>query len=522
PFVPEDPQLAAVPDEREPEGERLETLARHGFGDPARALGELRRLIRPRGPFAPGGASARLLPWLVEELSRTIDPDRALGHFAAWATALRAPRAYFDLLLDNRPSLRRLFSLFGGSDLLSREFLLHPELLDRLLPARPPPAFKDEAELARELDGRLRGEPDPERVLASACRFRNEELLRLGLLDLSGELTTDDVSAQLSALARAVVAKVLDLARAEIVERYGRPGEGAELSVVAMGSLGGGELSVGSDLDLLFLYSAGGESSGGSRGRVSNQEYFARASQRLIGLLAMPLPGGVLYRIDSRLRPSGNQGALVTSLAAFREYHETRASLWERQALLKAAFGAGARAPFQRAEAEVILPLVYAPREPRETAAEIARLRRRMELELALESPGRYNPKLGRGGLVDIEFTVQFLQLVHGHRHPELRTPSTGAALAAVGALGLVDRALWETLMQGHAFLRRLESHLRILLDVRQTHLPREPRALAALGRRLGFFGEQADRGPGDRLLLTYARVTAGVREAFERIVAAQ
>ncbi len=516
---PKDARLASVTDDREPEEERIETLVRHGFVRPAQALDELRRLVRARAPFAAGSPAARLLPWLVEELSRTVDPDRALGHFAAWATALRAPATYLGLLAENRPSLRRLLALFGASDLLSREFLLRPELLDRLLPQKPPPSVKDEEELAAELASRLEGEDDPERILSLACRFRNEELLRIGLLDLSGELSVDAVGRQLSALARALVGRTLALALAETTARWGAPGAGSALSVLGMGSLGGEELSYGSDLDLVFLYEAEGETSGGARGPVPVRELFARAAQRLIALLALPTPEGSLYRIDSRLRPSGNQGALVSSLSAFRDYHETRAALWERQALLKAAHCAGAREPFERARREVVWPPDPPPIDPVAAAAEIARLRRRMEAELAEESPGRYNPKLGRGGLVDVEFTVQYLQLVHGKGHPELQTPVTSEALRALRELGLVTPAVGEALSRGHAFLRRLESHLRILLDVRQSHLPREPRALAALGRRLGFLAEGTGRGPGERLVDAYLEVTSSVREAFERVL---
>ena len=359
---------------------------------------------------------------------------------------------------------------------------------------------------------------DPERVLSHACRYRNEELLRIGLLDLSDELSIEEVGLELSALARALLAEILELSLRDADERFGAPEAGASLTVLALGSLGGDELSYGSDLDLLFLYSAPGETRGGRRGRTNHQEYFARAAQRLIGLLATPVREGFLYRTDSRLRPSGNQGALVASLAAFREYHGAQAQLWERQSLLRASFAAGDRCLFERALREVIEPTVYAPlADAAEAGREITRLRRRMELELAGETEGRYNPKLGQGGLVDIEFTVQFLQLAHGHRCPDVRGPRTGPALEALARAGLIPQPESFDLRDSHSFLRRLEGRLRIAHDVRQTHLPRAGRALAILARRMGPLGDGSGE-PGARLQGEYRRRTARVRAIFERI----
>ncbi len=515
PPAPHDAAIAA--DAAEAEATRVEALDRLGFHGPAEALAELHRLSRPRAPFGSGGAFAtRLaLPALLSELSRAPDPDRALGHFADWACTLRAPEAYLGALARDPAALRRLANLFGASELLSRELLRHPELIDAVLPSGAFPSHKTAAQMEAELSERTGG-GDLEASLQAACRYRNEEILRIGLSDLAGELPIDEVSIQLSSLALAVVRRVLGLAANEIEAELGAPAAGTRLCVLALGSLGGAELSYGSDLDLVFLYSAGGESSGGRLGRRDHREYFARLAQRLIALLGTPVREGFLYRIDTRLRPSGNQGALVTSLPAFRDYHAAHSRLWERQALIKASFAAGDRALFEQARAEVIEPAVWrGEAEPAPLRAEIDRLRRRMEGELP--SRGR-NPKLDRGGLVDVDFTVQTLQLLHGGKETALREPGTLPALAALSEAGALPSRDAESLADAARFLRRIDARLRIGYDVRQEVLPMSTLALDRFARGLGFAAE-GTLGAGERLLAEYARQTAAVRVLYDRSV---
>src|SRR5438477_9520730 len=215
-----------------------------------------------------------------------------------------------------------------------------------------------------------------------------------------------------------------DLATAELQRREGMPrhqdGSPASLTVIGLGKLGGRELGYHSDLDLLFLYSGPGETDGARR--ASNHEHFARVAQRLISHLTLPLREGSLYRIDTRLRPSGSAGPLVVSFDALATYHAREARLWERQSLLKARPVAGDGALFARAHAQVLEPSIFRKADRAEAAKELLAMRERMEREIAAESPGRYNSKSGRGGLVGVEFAVQFLQLVHGAENPRVRS----------------------------------------------------------------------------------------------------
>jgi glutamate-ammonia-ligase adenylyltransferase len=291
-----------------------------------------------------------------------------------------------------------------------------------------------------------------------------------------------------------------------------------------MGKLGGRELGYHSDLDLVFLYPGGAE---------AGFERYARLAQRLMAYLQMPLREGRLYQIDTRLRPSGNQGTLVIGAEGFTRYHVgaalpggaardgaggvVRSQLWERQALLRARLVAGDAALWERIREGVILPVVYGRRDDRAAlAAQIRRMRERMESELAQEATRGKNPKTGRGGLVDVEFAAQFLQLLHGHDHPAIRTGSTPVALDRLRAAGLLREPDHEALARGYDFLRRVELRLRIVHDYGVDHLPDRGPALAQLARRLGYFGDD----PGARFQGEYARVTAAVRQAFDRVVA--
>jgi glutamate-ammonia-ligase adenylyltransferase len=280
--------------------------------------------------------------------------------------------------------------------------------------------------------------------------------------------------------------------------------------VIALGKLGGRELGYHSDLDLLFVYSLPGE-------HGSNHEYFARMAQKLISHLTLPLREGTLYRIDTRLRPSGSAGPLVISFEALATYHAREARLWERQALLRARPVAGDEALFNRAFAQVLEPSLFRPIDRSAAAKELLAMRERIEREIADESPGRYNSKLGRGGLVDVEFAVQFLQLVHGATDPRIRSASTPQALTLLLQNGHLPPPDHAPLARGYRFLRRLESRLRIVRDRSVDRLPESGLELLRLARRMGYSGPRA----GEELLADYQRTAAEVRSAFLRVLGA-
>jgi glutamate-ammonia-ligase adenylyltransferase len=504
----EEPRAAAAADPEAALAERAAALAELGFDQPDSSAEELSRLARKRG--TPFHDPQPLGPALVTELAAAPDPDQALRHLADLFGALANPRATTELLAQSPRTTRLLVSLFGSSDFLSRQLLRHPELIDQLVLRGAAALVREKSDLETDLSNRLRAlaQDDVEGALTELRRFRNEEVLRVGLHDVAGALDLEEVSRQLSDLADVCVEACFALAAADVEKRYGK--RDATMVVIALGKLGGRELGYHSDLDLLFVYSAPGE-------HAANHEYFARVAQRLISHLTLPLREGILYRIDTRLRPSGSAGPLVISFEALANYHLREARLWERQALLRARPVAGDRDLFARAFAQVLEPSLYRPIDQATAAKDLLAMRERMEREIAAESPGRYHSKLGRGGVVDVEFAVQFLQLVHGGRQPSVRSASTPQALAALLSAGLLAPQDHAPLLRGYRFLRRLESRLRIVRDRSVDRLPETGLELLRLARRMGYSGPKA----GEELLGEYERTAAEVRAAFLRVLGA-
>jgi glutamate-ammonia-ligase adenylyltransferase len=518
--VPLDPDLSLLADPQVERDRRAEIATRRGLVDPDRVLAAIDAMARRRTPFSPLGDPAAAVALLSDALG-TPDPDQALSHLSDFAAALRDTELYFRMLAEHRRVARLLLSLFGTSDFLSKRFLRNPELIDMLLREDQVVLAKEKDTFRREiderlaaLDRRLAADDLLERQLGELRRYKNEEVLRIAIHDIAGTIDLASVAGQLTDLAEASLERCLALAEGEAAAKGVAPP--GRLCVIGMGKLGGRELGYHSDLDLIFLYPGSGATAG--------HERYPRLAQRLMSFLQMPLREGRLYQIDTRLRPSGNQGALVIGAEAFVRYHTggadgvVRSQLWERQALLRARHVAGDPAIFEEIRETVLVPVVYGLREDTPAlAAEIRRMRERMETEVGRESSRGKNPKAGHGGLVDVEFAAQLLQLAHGHDHPTVRTGTTPVALRRLREAGLLREAEFEALSEGYEFLRRVELRLRIVHDFAIDHLPEEGPALRQLARRLGYGGPD----PGGRFLAEYARITAAVRRAFEAVVSA-
>jgi glutamate-ammonia-ligase adenylyltransferase len=521
---PLDPELALLADQQVKPERRKEIALRRGFASPDETIAAIDAMARRATPFSRMGDPAAAVA-LLGEVASTPDPDQALAHLAEFAAALQSPEPYFRLLRDSHRVTRQLISLFGTSDFLSKRFLRHPELVDQLIREDQVVLEKDLAGFRAEIAARLATVPPEtqidealERKLAELRRYKNEEVLRIAMHDIAGSIRLSSVAEQLSDLAEALLGAALDLAEEE-ARTKGRMPPG-RLTVMALGKLGGRELGYHSDLDLIFLYPA--TEPGGSAdapGQTAAHTLYARLAERFLSFLQMPLREGFLYKIDTRLRPSGNQGALVTNDQGFARYHlaspdspQVRSQLWERQALLRARFAAGDRSFFERVRKSVLEPVLFgAPVDRAALAAEVVRMRERMETEIGKEAAKGKNPKVGRGGIVDIEFAVQYLQLAHGHDHPSIRSPSTPEALRLLRDAGLLGVGTYEALAQGYEFHRRLATRMRIVHDYGIDYLPSGGRSLAQLARRLGYHGED----PGARLIAEYTRVTDAVRTAF-------
>ncbi len=472
------PEIQALLDLDAEGADALSRLARLGFSDPAAAARNL-AMLREGPPFTRLPARARryldkIAPLILDRVVRTSAPDMALAHTERFLSAIGARTMFYALLYENRKVIDVLVRLFASSRFLSGYLLRHPELLDTFLRKDLAPLLKTKSDLRRELGEALAACTDFEQEMDELRRFKNLETLRIGIHDLGGVLSLEEGVFQLSALAEILLAGALALALREARKRFGVPalpnGREAEFCVLGLGKLGAEELSYHADLDIIFVYSGAGETVPPPNGetaefrKVSNHEYFARVAQRLISVLTTVTREGYVYRLDTRLRPSGNAGPLVSSLAAFERYHEESAQLWERQALLKCRFVAGDRDFGKRME-ETIGRFIYERPVPPGAAAEIHRLRMRMETELGKERADRLNLKVGRGGIVDVEFAVQYLQLVHGPANPTLRARSTLKALYEMARAGVIAEEEFRTMDEGYRFLRGLEVRLRLAHD---------------------------------------------------------
>ncbi|HEY6037947.1 MAG TPA: hypothetical protein VIV58_26890, partial [Kofleriaceae bacterium] len=380
-----------------------------------------------------------------------------------------------------------------------------PELIDLLVslgttaPVRT--SAQVEADLAARLaairgpadqSGKMIDPADVERQWSAVAEVKNGHVLRVGLADFAGILDPLAVDVELTAIAEACVRAALGIIRHQLDP------DGA-LAILGLGKLGGRELGYASDLDVIFVYT-------GSDDELAR---FTKLAQRLLGALRTRTPRGRLYEVDTRLRPSGSQGLLVSSLAAWRRYHAESAQLWEHQALLKLRPIAGDPALGAAVEADAHAT-VYTPRDPAAVGEAIRAMRTRIETELG----GPNDLKTAPGGIIDIEFAAQYLQLVHGHAHPALQTTSTSLALRAAGAAGIAPLDVTRLLDEGYRFLRHIEHRLRVVHDQPVHRLPETKLELDRLARRSSF----AD---GGELLEHVERWRREIRAAYAFVLGA-
>ena len=463
-------------------------LAALGFRDPAEAAHHLDLLRRrPSSPFgaAPAPATARVAPALLDELAASPDPDQALRLLVDFVP--RVGDGLWQLVDENRPVLRLLATLFGTSAFLAKSLIQKPELIDAVLLSGLP--RRTRADLVRAVAALP---VEAEAAWNALRRLKTEELLRIGLADVAGELDLEEVFAALSDLAEVLIARTFELVRGAVADA-------PPLAVLALGKLGARELGYASDLDLVFVFDGG----------VDDMDAASRLGQRLVGALGAHLDEGRLYEVDTRLRPSGRQGTLVSSLASWQRYHAESAAPWERQALVRARVVCGDAALGAKIE-EDVARFVYGPGPaPAEWKAAIAAMRERIDRELGREG----DLKAGRGGILDIEFATQYLQLAYGGLYAGLRTRSTLDALRAAREAGLIDDDTYGTLDGGYRFLRKIENRLRIVHDRPIHEFPKDPEELDKLARRAGFASAMA-------MLGAYRDLSAAARAAFQRLLA--
>ena len=432
------------------EEEAIAVLARLGYRDPAaleRRLSELRRSRLYHNLSSQGRERLdRLMPLLLGAAAGTDDPDVTVGRVLDLVSHIARRSVYLALLVENPLALSQLVRLCAASAWIAGYVKKFPLLLDELLDPRTLYSPPGKAELAAELARRLAGiDPDDEEARLDALRqFKHVNVLRVAAADIVGALPLMKVSDHLTWIAEVVLVEALEMAWAHLAARHGPPPatEDKGFAIVGYGKLGGFELGYGSDLDLVFLH--GGEdpnamTSGPSP--LAVPVFYARLGQRLIHVLTAYTSAGLLYEVDMRLRPDGASGMLVSSLAAFRAYQQEKAWLWEHQALVRARPIAGD--PAIREGFEAIRREVLGQRRAPETVRrEIGDMRWRMRRELDRSTATEFDLKQGEGGMVDIEFLVQYGVLAHAADHPELLEWTDNIRLLeTLGRTGVFPRA---------------------------------------------------------------------------------
>ncbi|MFW2463909.1 bifunctional [glutamate--ammonia ligase]-adenylyl-L-tyrosine phosphorylase/[glutamate--ammonia-ligase] adenylyltransferase, partial [Burkholderia pseudomallei] len=344
------------------------------------------------------------------------------------------------------------------------------------------------------------GQPPSEDALKKALRqLRGEAFGAVAERDLAGRADVAEVTGTMTDLAEAAIQRALALLAAELEAQYGEPrgpsGERLALGVVGMGKLGGRELNVSSDIDLIFVYEDDGETAGGARGPISVHEFFTRLGRRLIGVLSEATADGYVFRVDMRLRPNGDSGPLVCSLGMLEEYFYVQGREWERYAWIKGRLvteraSAAARRLAQQLDA-IVKPFVYrryldfgvigAIRSLHEQIRQEARRRATMRPDKADDI------KLGRGGIREIEFSAQVFQLIRGGQDAGFRVQPTLAVLRHASASGLITEEVRAGLTHAYLFLRTLEHRLQYRNDAQTHAMPVDPAERAALAASLGF-----------------------------------
>jgi glutamate-ammonia-ligase adenylyltransferase len=447
----------------EPDPETLETLTNLGFKNAAAVSSAIMGWHHGRYPATRSARTremlTELMPALLAALSRTADPDAAFMKFDEFLSRLPAGVQLFSLFQSNPGLLDLVAEIMGSAPRLADRLARRPILLDGVLTPGFFVPLPDAAMIAEELAAALARAGGFEEALDVARRWTNDKKFQLGV-HILGNITKADAAGPMFAdVADVVLRALIPWAEEEFAHQHGHI-PGAEMAVIAFGKLGGREMMVGSDLDLVFVYrNPAGTALSDGRWPLSPHEYYARLSRRLISAITALTAEGRLYQVDMRLRPSGSSGPIASSLEAFKEYQEGAAWTWEHQALTRARVIAGPRA-LRRPLEETMREVLTRPRDPARLAADVAEMRARIARERPEESI--WAIKDVRGGLIDVEFITQFLQLRYAHDHPEILSHSTIEALRNVADAGLIPAEAGAELIAAAQLWQRILGLLRL------------------------------------------------------------
>ncbi len=497
----------------------LEKLKELGYSQPENVLAIVRGWHHGRTPAVRTERARERLtevqPLLIEALADTIDPDAAIASFDRFLSELPSGVQLFSLLKANPSLLRLIADIMGSAPRLSRILSKRRRLLDAVLDPQALASANDAAEIDRILaaefaDARRVAEGDAMQDILDRARIvGGEQGFLIGVRILTGSISAGEAGAAYALVAERMVSALLAEVTRELEREHGKvPGGGA--AVIAMGKLGGHEMTASSDIDLILLYDYedGALQSDGAR-PLAPSHYYSRVTQRLITALSAPTAQGTLYEVDMRLRPSGQKGPMATKLSGFIAYQTSEAWTWEHMAMTRARVIAGDPGLIGKVEA-AIRDVLTAPRDRTKIAADVREMRARIAADKGTDKI--WDMKQVRGGLVDLEFIAQHLQLVSASEKPEVLDQNTLGALDRMAAAGVIDRQEADELIAAGRLIHALTQITRLSLDhpFDPDHAPQGLKALLARAAGESTFEgvEAALRG-----------ALAVVASAFDRLV---
>jgi glutamate-ammonia-ligase adenylyltransferase len=508
-------ELALTFPEDADDRDTLNRLGAMGYRQPLEVSATVRRWLTGsysslRGEFA-RNQFAELVPVLLDRLARTENPEAALNAFDLFIGGLARGARLFSLLKQN-PDLVTLVALTLGTaprlaDILAR----YPEAMDALLEPTFFGALPDEGKLEAGLRRTLGDAQSYEDFLDRLRMFSQEQMFLIGARILSGTVSAEQAGGAFARLADVVIRDLHRRVEDRFAEAHGRI-RGQQTALLALGKLGGREMAATSDLDLIIVYDFDPENpqSDGAR-PLYGAQYFARLTQRLISALSSQTNYGALYQVDMRLRPSGRSGPVATSLDAFKSYQETEAWTWEHLALTRARVVAGSPEFTARVE-QVIGAVLRRQRDPEAVAADVVEMRQAIAKEK--DEDARWDLKYAAGGLIDLEFIAQYLQLTHAATKPEILDTSTQRVLDKAWQLGILSAEEADVLRPAARLCHNLTQILRLCLPGQF-----DPKTAGA--GLLGLLCRAADLPNFATLDAHLAETRQKVRASFNRILGA-
>lgn len=489
-------------------------LSDWGVRNTERGKGNLDKLAEELGLASLGELChplGRLLP-------RTSDPDMALNNLERYFT--NAGPAVLPSLMESRArTLETVLQVFSASQFSSDLLITNPDYLEMLrIPLRSSPS---RAEMLQQLREDVNNAYEDYNVLAAFRRFRQKHLLRIGANDIIRDRPLEEITRDISRVADTSLEIALETAKRNISKRFGEPitksNQAARCAILGFGKLGGKELNYSSDIDLMFLYDDEGHTVGQQITVIANEDYFARVCSEVVRLLSASTDAGLGYRVDLRLRPDGHRGPLARSLASTLAYYDTRGRTWERQALIKVRPVAG-DVRLGEEFMNAIEPFVYRKYLSVAEINEIKALKRKIEHKSGQFGESDTEVKTGHGGIRDVEFTIQFLQLLNAGDLPDIREPNTLKAMRALEKVGCLTDPEYRVLDDTYRFLRKTEHRLQFMFDLQTHGLPEKPEELRKLALRMGYTQPRQVSAPVVQAALLHDNATGEPPVAAEKV----